>query len=91
MATLKIVEEGKLVSGYTSPGAIAHRPFELLDLPAPSVVSVLWAINEFTLLLCAQQRSEVTAIEGADRPRRRCWICLEDLPGDVGGNPGRPA
>jgi hypothetical protein len=91
MSTLKIVEEGKLVSGYTSPRTIAHRPFELLDLPAPGVVSVLWAINEFTLLLCAQQRGEVTAIEGANRPRRRCWICLEDLPGDVGGNPGRPA
>jgi hypothetical protein len=66
MAALKIVQEGQLVSGYTSPGAIAHRSFELLDLPAPGVVSVLRAINEFALLLCAQQGSEVTAIEGAD-------------------------
>ena len=88
MITFEIVEQGQLVSSHTSPGAIAPRLAKLLDLREPGVVSVLRAINEFTLLLCEQQSSEVAAIEGASRPRWRCWILYEDLPGDVGGDTG---
>src|SRR6266542_3060696 len=86
MTALEIAEQGKLVSGDTSPWAIAHRVVELLNLAAPDALGVLRAIDEFTLLLCRNQGSEVAAIEGAERPGRRCWICPEDLPGDVGGD-----
>src|SRR5262245_37941673 len=88
MIALEIVEQGKLVPGDTSPGAIAHRIFELFNLPTPGPVSVLGEINEFTVLFCAQQGSKIAAIEGANRPRWRCWILSEDLPGDVGGDAG---
>src|SRR5947209_2939927 len=87
MTALEVKEQGQLVSGDTSPRAVAHCVVQLLDLAAPGTARVLRVIDDITLLLCRYQGSEVAAVEGADRPGRRCRVGPEDLPGDVGGNP----